>query len=475
MILLQFSHRFSLWFALGFALGFALVLTSCGTFTRVENDVYTITTIDTTETSLVQNQPNDRNNGVIYPSSRTVTMERKITQRDSTVERTYPGFIRLGVFEGIGLIGSSVSGPSTYTGMFGLFYDIDRMLFRDQYEIDTNESALFSGYIYRFGIGEWKIHWFNDDPNWTWGITAFESIRPDADLDNALAGMGVFTLRKRFYLSDKIPYIAITPAIALAAAPSQYVNASVSADIGSIAGVNLRLYGGYVFGQTGFTPPSNFITFPYVGLGVSMMDFLNREEELDVEWKYHEHSGWEIGGVEALLLGGNVDASFFDPTRTGDQRPALTGFNARILNARVALPVLDYRLTVGTTLMQFLAIGNTEYGIGVLPLRISYMSNPLNNAFVAEPFIEFNYAPSTFVHLGIRGALPISDQLSLQIVAAYASGSTGSDLMLGLDTDPVAGSDPTSFNAFYIGIGASFFDRIFHRDELRYGKGYPHE
>jgi hypothetical protein len=455
----------------------ALATVGCGTFTRVERDVYTITEIDTTVASHVQNQPNDRNNGVIYPSSRTIAIDRKITQRDSVKERFYPGFIRLGVFEGIGLIGSSINKHSTYTGLFGLYYDIDRLLYSDKYRLDTTESALFSGYIYRFGIGEWKIHWFNEDPNWTWGITAFESIRPDANIDNALAGISVLTIRKRFYLSSKIPYIAITPALSLSAFPSQYVNASVSADIGSIAGVNLRLYTGYVFGQPSFTPPTNFITFPYLGLGVSMMDFLNREEELDVEWKYHEHSGWEIGGVDGLLLGGNVDASFFDATQTGDQRPALTGFSVRVLNARIALPVLDHRLTVGTSLINFLAMGNTEYGIGVLPIRVSYFSNPLNNAFVAEPFVEFNYAPSTFVHLGVRGALPISDQLSLQIVAAYASGSTGSAMQLGLDTEPApgVGSDATNFNAFYIGIGASFFDRIFHKGELRYGKGYPHE
>ena len=445
-------------------------LSACGTLTRTEKDVYTITDIDTTVASQVHNQPGDRDNGVIYPSSRTITLDRHLQQRDSVVTREYPGFIRLGVFEGIGMIGSSTDGSSTMSGLFGLYPSIDDLLFEQ--EPDPEASSVFSGGIYRFGIGEWKMHWFSDDPNWTWGVTAFEMITPDTL--HTLRGIGVLSIRKRFYFSDKIPYMAITPQLHMAAFPSQYINAGASADIGSIGGLNLRFYAGYTMGLTN-PVDGDFINFPYAGLGVSVMDFLNREEELDVEWKYHEHSAWELGGGEGILLGaGNVSASFFARDNPDQQQAALTGFTARLLHATIALPILDHRFSLGTSLINMVTLGLQEFGVGVLPIRASYHWQPFDATFVLEPFAEFNYAPSTFTQLGVRAALPISEQLSVLFVAAYASGNTGSAQGFNLG-QPSFPDNPTDFNAFYIGFGASFFNRIFGKDELRYGKGYPHE
>lgn len=445
-------------------------LTSCGTITRTEKDVYTITEIDTTVASQVHNQPGDRDNGVIYPSSRTITMDRSMKQRDSVVTREYPGFIRLGVFEGIGLIGSSIDGTTINNGLFGLFPPIDDLLFEDP--ADENASTLFRGGIYRLGIGEWKLHWFGDEPDWTWGVTAYETIFPDNN--HALRGIGVLSIRKRFYLRDKIPYMAITPQLHLAAFPSQYVNAGASADLGSIGGLNLRFYAGYAMGLTN-PIDGEFINFPYAGLGVSVMDFLNREEELDVEWKYHEHSAWELGGAEGFLVGaGDVSASFFGRDKTTPDKSALTGFTFRVLHATIALPILDNRLSLGTSLVNAIALGVEEFGIGVLPIRASYHWQPFNNKFIVEPFAEFNYAPSTFTQLGVRAGLPISDQLSLLFIAAYASGNTGSDLGFSLYKNSGVGYDQ-NFSAFYLGFGASFFDKIFSREELRYGRGLPHE
>jgi len=447
-----------------------ITLTSCGTITRVEKDVYTITDVDTTVVSQVHNQPGDRDNGVIYPSSRTVTMDRHMKQHDSIVTREYPGFIRLGVFEGVGLIGSSTDGTTTNNGLFGVFPTIDDLLFKD--EPDENASTLFKGGIYRFGIGEWKMHWFSDDPNWTWGITAFESIVPDNN--HTLRGIGVLSIRKRFYFRDKIPYMAITPQLHLAAFPSQYVNAGASADLGSIGGLNLRVYAGYAMGLTN-PIDGDFINFPYAGLGVSVMDFLNREEELEVEWKEHEHSAWELGGAEGILLGaGDVSASFFGRDKAGTGKSALTGFSARFLHATVALPILDHRLSLGTSLVNMVALGLEEFGVGVLPIRASYHWQPFDARFAIEPFVEYNYAPSSFAQFGARAALPISDQLSVVFIAAYATGNTGSAGNYTL-TLPTGTSSSNTFSAFYIGFGASFFDKIFSRSELRYGRGLPHE
>ena len=457
-----------------------LILTGCAGFIRTEKDIHTVTDVDTVDVEQVHNQPNDRDNGIIYPSSRTLIRERHLVQHDSVEVREYPDFIRLGAFEAIGLIGSSISGGSTGNGLFGIFLDMNELI--HDVEADSATSALFSGGIYRIGIGEWKMHWFSDDPNWTWGVTAFELIQPDDDPDNTLRGVGILSIRKRFYFRDKIPYFAITPQIHMSAFPSQYINAAVSADLGSIGGVNLRAYGGYAFG---LTAPSGgkFINFPYAGLGVSMADFLNREEEMEVEWKYHEHSAWEIGLGEGILLGGNTDHSIFRSEDPNAGEPAMKGFNVRLLTATIALPILDHRFALGTSLAQYMVLGVEEYGLSFLPIRASYFWQPFSNAtFTVEPFVEYNYAPAAIFHAGIRTALPISDQLSVIAVVGFASGNTGStpvftdfngnDIVIDYDGNPTTVSN---FNAIYVGFGASFLDRIFGKGDLRYGKGYPHE
>jgi hypothetical protein len=443
-------------------------ITSCIGLTRTEKDRYTITDVDTLETSQVTNQPGDRDNGIIYPSSRTVVKERHIVQEDSVVVREYPDFIRLGIFEGIGLIGSKISGNSTQTGVFGLFPSVDRLFHNG--EKDTSVATVFSGGIYRVGIGEWKMHWLGDDPNWTWGVTSFEMIIPDDDPKNTLRGVGVLSIRKRFYFRDKIPYFAITPQFHLSLFPSQYGNLGASADLGSIGGLNLRAYAGYAFGITSMVD-ANWVAFGYAGLGVSVADFLNREEELETEWKYHEHSSWEIGGGDAFFLGSGANKSLFrsnDPTRA---EPAVTGFGLRLLTATIALPVLDYKLTFGTSLAQLLVLGLEEYGLSVLPLRLSYVIQPFaNTRFIIEPFAEYNYAPSQFVHAGIRTALPLSDQLAVIAILGFADGSTNAALNFDGFSTTIS-----EFSLFYFGIGVSVLDKLFGREDLRYGKGYPHE
>jgi hypothetical protein len=447
----------------------AIILTGCGSYTRTERDIYTITQMDTVVTDRVRNQPGDRDNGIIYPSTRTVTLERTMVQRDSLVERHYPAFIRLGVFEGIGTIGSAIDGAkSTYTGLFGVFYDIDQLL--NSMSPDTTESATFSGYIYRIGIGEWRLPWFGDATDWTWGVTAIEYLQPDNRSEHRLTGAGVLTINKRFYLSDKIPYLAIRPSVSLSMLPSQYVNASVSADAGSIGGVNLRLYAGYAFGANLFQSPVRFVNFPYVGVGASVLDFLNREEELDVEWIHHEHSAWEIGALDFAFIGSSADRSFFVPQQTGTDVPTMKGMVGRAGFATLALPVLDRRLSLGTALVNIALLGAEEYGVSFFPLRLSYHITPFTNNAILEPFAEYNFAPSTFTHLGMRFTVPIGEQMSVQLVGGWISGTSGSAYDSG---QRFIGEQ--DFQTIYLGIGASLFERLFGRDELRYGKGYPHE
>ncbi len=446
----------------------SIVIVGCGSYTRTERDIYTITHMDTVVTDRVRNQPGDRDNGIIYPSTRTVTLERTMVQSDSVVERHYPAFIRLGLFEGIGTIGSAIDGAkSTYTGIFGVFYDVDRLF--NSMQPDTTESATFSGYINRIGIGEWQLPWFND-PDWTWGVTAVEYLQPDNRAEHRLVGAGVLTINKRFYLSDKIPYLAIRPSVSFSMVPSQYVNASVSADAGSIGGVNLRLYAGYAFGANLFQSPVQFVNFPYLGVGASVLDFLNREEELAVEWVNHEHSVWEVGAVDFALIGSGAERSFFVPQQTGTEVPVMKGIVGRLGFATVALPILDYRLALGTSLVNVALLGAEEYAVGFFPLRLSYHITPFTNNAVIEPFAEYTFAPSTFTHLGVRFAVPVGEQMSLQLVGGWVSGNSGSVYDSG---QAIVGLQ--DFNVVYLGIGATIFERLFGRGDLRYGKGYPHE
>ncbi|MBI2794632.1 MAG: hypothetical protein HYX66_08310 [Ignavibacteria bacterium] len=448
----------------------SVVIVGCS-YTRVEEDVYTLTDIDTTEVQQVHNQPGERDNGVIYPSSRTVVVDRHLTQHDSVVERSYPNFIRLGVFEGIGLIGGQLTGNSTYTGLFGLFYQLDNLLFNKEPEFDS--VTLFSGFHYRVGFGEWKLRFFGNDPNWTWGISAFEIIQPDNDVKNRLLGAGVLSIHKRFYFREQIPYFAITPQVSISGAPSPFLNGSVSADLGSIGGLNMRVYMGFIWGVTNYVNGVG-VSFPYIGIGTSALDFLNREEELEVEWKYHEHSAWEIGAAEVQFIAStSAQRSVFATDKTGDEKPGITGFNARLLNTRLAIPILDNRLTAGTSIIEFLFIGADEYAVGVLPLRLSYYWQPFGNLFTIEPFSEFSYLPSTFVNLGVRAALPISDNFSIVVTAGYVSGETGSSSNLDAtgapSTTPLTpGVAGLKFSSLYFGFGVSVFDRIFGKKELRY-------
>lgn len=449
-------------------------VSGCGTYTRIEKDIYTITEADTTIAERVTNQPGDRDNGVIYPSSRTVTTSRKVLQRDSVAERTYPNFIRLGLFEGVGTIGSATEGAhSTNTGLFGLFHDIDETFFKA--EKDTSKSRLFSGEIYRIGITEWRLRIFDEDPGWSWGVTAYEFIRPDDGPNHTLSGAGVLSLRKRFYLKNTIPYAAITPFVSVAFWPSTYGHAGVSADLGSIGGLNLRVYAGAVVGVDTAFVFKDGLFFPYLGIGVSVFDFLNKDEELNVEWKYHEHSAWDLSIAELIVIGANVDEPVFMLRDPQASIPFLTGFIVRAVSATIALPVLDYRLTLGTSLGSFIGLGLKEFALGILPLRASYIWHPFQTDLVIEPFAEAAFAPSKFVHLGFRAQMTLAEEVSLIIQGGFVNGSTGSNAGFNLDGRQFVADDPRSFSGIYIGFGAAFFDRMFSRKDLRYGKGYPHE
>jgi len=369
--------------------------------TRTEKDIYTRTLRDTAIIDAVRNAPGQRDNGIVYPTSRIVEM----MQVDSSTTRDYPNFIRIGLFETIGIVGGGSMQNSLNGGLFGIFGYFNR-------DYDNRRapstSNIFPGAIYRIGIMEKRLRWFNDDPDWTLGTHYYESIIGDNRTNNTLTGIAPIYIRKRFFIKETIPYVAVTPAIGFSLFPDPYVNISVSGDLGSIGGMNLRTYIGVAIPFIA----KNYI--PYAGIGTSFLDFFNRVPETEKEWKYHEHSGWQIGLASVMGAFSNAEKPFFDP--------------------------------------------NTN-----TPIRIGYWQNVISNDAVVEPFLEYNYYPTNMVHMGAKLAFRISKQINAFLQAGYSSGSQIAQLNSTF-------SMLRDFDIYYIGLGIGLYDRIFYKDEMRYGK-----
>ncbi len=418
--------------------------------TRTEKDIYTRTLRDTAIIDAVRNAPGQRDNGIVYPTSRIVEMRRDVMQVDSSTTRDYPNFIRIGLLETIGIVGGGSMQNSLNGGLFGVFgyfnrdYDNKRA---------PSTSNIFSGAIYRIGIMEKRLRWFNDDPDWTLGTHYYEKIIGDNRSNNTLTGIAPIYIRKRFFIKETIPYVAITPAIGFSLFPDPYVNISVSGDLGSIGGMNLRTY----FGVAIPFIAKNYI--PYAGIGTSFLDFLNRVPETEKEWKYHDHSGWQIGLASVMGVFSNAEKPFFDP----NTNTPFKGIIARLAPASMFIPLGNNKFTLGTSLFNLLLFGNKEGGIGILPVRIGYWQNVISNDAVLEPFLEYNYYPTNMVHMGAKLAFRISKQINAFLQAGYSSGSHIAQLN---DTFKTLGD----FDIYYIGLGIGLYDRIFYKDEMRYGK-----
>ncbi len=454
----------------------AASLWSCGTVTRTEEDVYTISERDTTFFSEVTNAPGTRDNGVVFPSSRNFKSERYLVQRDSIVERRYPDFIRLGAFESAGFFLAGEKDYSAGLGLFGVFPDFEN--FHINYR-GSSENSIVGG-MYRFGIAEWRLRWFRDAANWTIGTSMLEIIAPDARIEKSLTAVLPLYIRKRYFLRDELPYVCITPAFGLSYYPSQYANIGVTLDVGSYGGLNIRGYLGVAAGSSApSTAPqvrwSNYdneevhtSVFPYAGIGVSVLDFLNRVEETETEWKYHQHSGWNIGLIQIGGITTGGERSVFSSDSTEDDSGNLVkGVLLKIGNASLALPVLNNQLYVGTSLCNLVSFGKNEWGMGMLPLRAGFFQTIIADELTTEPFVEYNYYPSAFFHIGNRLNLRISEMINIGIVVGYASGKTENEF--GTEVYDRLGV-PGEFSGGYAGLSIGLADRIFFPEELRFNK-----
>ncbi|MCX6156133.1 MAG: hypothetical protein NT007_18445 [Candidatus Kapabacteria bacterium] len=451
-------------------------LQSCSSLTRIEKDQYAITVRDTTYQFYERNAPGERDDGVIYPSSKSIRSERNTTWKDSIVVREYPDFIRFGLFESVGLLFAGNQNNSMKAGMFGIFPDLGKLL---AINVDTGKKGGIVGRITRFGIGEFRLRWFRDAKDWTWGFYGFEAISPDAGIENTLLGYLPFYIKKRFYLKETIPYIALTASAGFGIYPSKYINLSTSADIGSIGGLNLRAYLGYVYGVN--SAQSDLVNYMpsegakkavsvsclYGGLGISMLDFVNRVPETYREWKDHEHSSWDIGLMQLAFIGTGSDSSLFSSRDNPNTKLLLSGFQLKLVNSDIAIPILNNGFYAGTSLINLIILGRTEWGLGILPIRLGYWQTVLEDELSVSPFIEFSYYPSSIINLGIRVNLALHNMVNISLLGGYTSGSTSLSMLKDLnDSFGTIGN----FSRYYFGFQFGFIDQIFFPQNLRYNK-----
>ncbi|MCX7879732.1 MAG: hypothetical protein N2517_03635 [Ignavibacteria bacterium] len=453
---------------------YLILVSSCGTFhTRTETETYTIVVRDTLTQIEVKNAPGRRDLGVVYPSSKVIHSSREITTRDSIVERFYPNFIRLGVFESVGLVGTS-SVDQLGMGLFGMFAEVDPYPSGQR----GYKNKLFSGGYYRFFVGEWRLRWFRDSKNWTIGTSVFEIFAKDNIYENTLGGFFPLYIKKRFFISENIPYLAFSPSFGIGLYPSQYVNLNTALELGSLGGLNLRLYAGVVLGmnpsysfflQRLHEKKSRTSTVPYLGLGISFLDFVNIVPELYTEWKDHEHSSWNIGILQMAFLRANksenVDGS------GSSENNLFRGLHFQFFPTKLSIPILNNQFYLGTSALTYFVFDDIkDMAIAVLPFRLGFWQVLIPDELSLEPYIEYGYYPSTFLHIGNRFNFKISESLSLSLLLGYLSGNNKR-------FQNVASRDFFDFtpylnvNRYFVGISIGIIDRIFQPEEIRYNKG----
>jgi hypothetical protein len=452
------------------ALVLAPFLTGCFAVTRTETDLYTITQRDTTIREDAVNPPGEREGGTIYPSPRSVDISRRYVQYDSVVNRYYPAFLRFGGIEAMSFLSTGTSTEGAGNGLFGI---LDLTEVREQ-----DDETFFGGYFYRIIPYEVRLRWFGDDPNWTVGTSIAEAFmrkldstsdfRPGEYLLSFLNGY----VRKRIFLREEAPYVMVVPFIGISGFPSQYVNLGATLDVGSMGGFNIRAYAGYVNGTSSWFAINPLDTqdysaaFPYFGIGISALDFVNKTSELFIEWKDHDHNAIEVSGANLDLVRSFTAEDPFAGDTVAGEAPAVSGFVLRLASANYPLPFANNQFYVGTSLLNILALSSTEFAFGYLPLRVGYRQTLIPDQFHIEPFAELTYYPATAFQLGGRATLKISDWVQGHATLALATGSIGEDTKRGLENmfPGLNLSQAGAFTAVYLSVGVGIGD-VFHTPE----------
>ncbi len=408
-------------------------------------DYYTITARDTTVHETAKNIPGSAaDNGVVFPSSRDIQIERQTMSYDSSSERDYPAFMRYGFLELAGLVtGSGYAGVGP--GLFGAYSLLDTLGPAGSFVTKNRPNNIFKGMIVRVLPIEFRLRWFNDARDWTIGTHLMEYFAR-SDKDYLLSFANVY-IKKRYWIRERIPYIFATPFVGFSLAPSLYVNAGAELQFGSYGGMNLRAYAGYIGGFDLTTKKT--VDFPYVGLGVSVLDFTNRVIETERQWKDYTHSAVEVSAIDLMGIHAFTQTNnLFDTTL----HLPITGAGIRIATAHFPLPVADGHFWAGTTLFNFFSTGFSQSSFSVLPLRIGYRKYFIAEDLSLEPSIEFNYYPSLYVNVSAKLKLDTFLGYTFSLVGGYAGGSTGAFVSSLLYSN----LSPQSVNFGSIYMGVSF-------------------
>jgi hypothetical protein len=235
-----------------------------------------------------------------------------------------------------------------------------------------------------------------------------------------------------------------------------YVHAGSELTLGSFGGFNLRAYAGVAAGFNPWdTNAKSTVITPYLGFGVSALDFINKVWETQHEWKDYLHSAVEVSLADLDLLYATAD--YPNLFKIGGRIP-VTGASVQLASAHFPLDFADGRFWAGTSLFKFFALGYNQALLSVLPLRFGYRKYLLAEDLTIEPFIEANYYPSSFINIGGRLRLNTFNDMNFGIVVGYANGSTGAfyNRILISRGSPI----PADIASFYIGVSFSPKDRM---------------
>ncbi|MEP7234686.1 MAG: hypothetical protein ABI778_05255, partial [Ignavibacteriota bacterium] len=168
------------------------------------------------------------------------------------------------------------------------------------------------------------------------------------------------------------------------------------------------------------------------------------------------HSAVEVSVLDVDLLDGLAGyPNLFD---TSFAKLPITGLNIQLGTAHFPLDFANGKFWAGTSLFKFFALGYYQAVMSVLPLRFGYREYLIAEDLTFEPFIEANYYPSSFINLGARLRLNTFRDMTIGLVAGFASGSTGAFYSkIFIDHGSTIKSDISSV---YLGISIGFKDRL---------------
>jgi hypothetical protein len=439
-----------------------LLIQSCALLNRSESDIYKVTVNDSLYIYNSTQKEEVEKKGVLAPIETKEIHKRKEVSYDSVESRQYPAYMRAALFESIGIITGTKSGIGT--GLFGIFPNLKKL----SLEYRGERGKIFGGGIYRLGILEYRLRWFEDSPNWIIGTDCAEFILPNSKAENILFSYFPIYIKKRFYLKETLPYLCISASGGVGYYPSKYINLSGSLDWGSYAGLNFRACLGLVVGYNSTKTPqiqnndfvntAQTVIAPYFGLGVGVFDFQNTLKDYQTEWKNQKHSAWNVGLIELglNLFGGKAANAVF------------SGYNLEIAKAKIILPFSDYRFTAGTSLINVIYLnGSKQVFAGLLPIEFSYWKPLGSNSILAEPFVKINYYPSAVAELGIALHARVNEMFTLNTKLEYAIGTLGE---LGTDFAPLGFNSNKTISNLIFNISLGFGDRIILPDEIRFSK-----